>query len=141
MWTKSYSITVPGIKAKQIWDAYTDINGWPRWHDDLEWTELKGSFKKGAIFYIKVKNGPKVRLEITECLPNSSFTDSTNFFLATMSDKKLFEDTKQGVRITNTLIIKGPLSFLWRKLVAEKVAADVPHEIEKLVQLVRESND
>lgn len=46
-----------------------------------------------------------------------------------MYDEHLFEATPNGLKITNTITVKGPLSFLWVKLVASKIAASLPEDV------------
>ena len=38
----------------------------------------------------------------------------------------------QGLRLTVTLKVTGPLGFLWRKLVAEKIEANLPTLLKNL---------
>jgi uncharacterized protein YndB with AHSA1/START domain len=138
MWTKTQSMTFPNITPAQVWAAWSNINDWPLWNHDLEWTKLHGEFKVGSVFYMKIKKGPIVTIEIIECTPNKSFTDCTKFPLAKMYDTHQIEQTHEGLRITSSLKVTGPLGFLWRKLVAEKVAADVPAEMNSLITFIRE---
>jgi hypothetical protein len=39
--------------------------------------------------------------------------------------------------LTVTMSIKGPLSFIWRKLVGEKIVAKLPSQMEALVELAK----
>lgn len=140
MWSKTHSMTVTGITAAQVWTVWSNINDWPLWHDDLEWTKLHGPFAVGSFFQLKIKKGPTVKIEIIESTPNKSFSDCTRFPFAKMYDTHQLEETKEGLCITSTLKVTGPLGFLWRKLVAEKVAADVPEEMANLIKFINETH-
>jgi hypothetical protein len=50
------------------------------------------------------------------------------------------EETPEGLRIMNTLVVTGPLKWLWIKLVAKNVADTAPDETEALVNLARGAN-
>jgi len=56
-----------------------------------------------------------------------------------MYDIHELEDTPEGLRIINTISVTGLLSFLWVKLVAKKVAASIPKQMDALVNLAKSS--
>jgi hypothetical protein len=59
--------------------------------------------------------------------------DVTRFPLAKMYGEHIFEETAEGLKITITMSVKGILSFLWVKLVAQKIVDDLP--IDMLAQV------
>lgn len=81
--------------------------------------------------------GPKVTLTLSEVVPQQKFTDYCQFFGARMYDAHELEETPEGLRIINTITVKGPLSFIWVHLVAKKVAASIPAQTEALVNFAR----
>ncbi len=137
MWSKSYSKRVKGLDAGQIWKVWTDINQWHKWQDDIEYAKLDGEFQKGSIFLFKPKGGPKIKIELTEVKENSVFVDLTRFPLARMYDSHEIIDHGDELEIKTTIRIAGPLSFLWRKVVAEDVANGMEEQTEKLIERVR----
>lgn len=137
MWEKSYSIIEAGLEPSQIWKIWSDINIRPQWDDDTEWAKIEGPFRKDAIFFMKVKKGPKLKMKITECIPNEKFTDTYHFPFARLDGTHQMEKIPNGLRITTTIKMTGPLRWLWRKLVAEKIAATLPHQTELLIKLAR----
>jgi hypothetical protein len=137
MWQKSHVLTVKDVEPEQVWRIWSDISRRIEWDDDTEWAKIDGPFKKGAVFYMKPKGGPKLKMTISECIPNQLFTDTYRFPLARMDGIHHMEKTSSGLRITTTIKISGPLAWLWRKLVAEKVAKTLPHQTQMLVDLAR----
>jgi len=77
---------------------------------------------------------------LTEIVEGHYFTDCTSFFGAKMYDTHAMEETEEGLKLTNTLVVTGPLKWLWIKLVAQNVADTVPEEMENLVKLARGIN-
>jgi len=137
MWTRSFSKVYSGIKKEDIWQLWTDINSWPKWHGDLDYCKLTGKFEVGNHFILKPKGVKPVKIMLTEIEEGRKFSDCTTFFGAKMHDTHSMEDTPEGLCLSNTLVVTGPLKWLWIKLVAQNVADTVPDEMESLVNLAR----
>ena len=137
MWSKSYSKTVRGLDAGQVWKVWADVNQWHTWQEDIEYATLDGEFKDGNVLRFKPKGGPKIKLELTRVKPNSTFVDLTRFPLAKMYDSHELIDRGDALEIKTTISIAGPLSFFWKKLVAEKVADGMKEQTERLIETAR----
>lgn len=137
MWIKTYSKIYPGVRKETVWRLWTDVNNWPQWHGDLDYCKMEGDFVVGNYFILKPKGIKPVKIFLTEIQEGHKFTDYTPFFGAKMYDTHELEETSEGLRLTNTLTLRGPLKFLWIKLVAQNIADTVPQEMEKLVELAR----
>jgi hypothetical protein len=137
MWSKSFSKVYSGVSWQAVWQLWTDINNWPKWHGDLEYCRLEGPFAVGNHFILKPKGVRPVKIVLTEIEAGRKFTDCTIFPGAKMFDTHALEETSQGLKLTNTVVVTGPLKWLWIKLVAQNVANTVPDEMEALVILAR----
>ena len=137
MWTKSYSKKVKGLSKKRVWEVWTDVNQWHSWQDDIEYAKLDAAFEKGGVIHFKPKGGAKFRLDLTEVVPGSVFVDRTNFPLAKMFDEHELIASGDELEIKSTIRVEGPLSFLWRKLVAEDVANGLEQQTDKLIERVK----
>lgn len=137
MWTRTYSKNYKNISKEKIWKLWTDVNNWPKWHGDLDSCTMEGPFVVGNHFMLKPKGVKPVKIILTEIKEGRKFTDCTTFFGAKMIDTHEMEETSDGLCLTNTLVVTGPLKWLWIKLVAQNVADTVPHEMEALVDLAR----
>ncbi|MAZ78055.1 MAG: polyketide cyclase [Legionellaceae bacterium] len=140
MWNKTHSKIYKNVSKEAVWKIWKDINNYANWHDDLDYCQLKGEFAKGNYFLLKPKGGPKVKVWLLDIKENESFLDCTRFFGAKMYDLHSLEDTSEGLKISNTITVKGPLAFLWTKLVAKDVAAHAPQEMDAVVDLARGSH-
>ena len=138
MWTQTYSKTFKSVKKDIIWDLLTNVNHWSQWHDDLDYCHMEGPFVVGKHFMLKPKGMKAVKIVLTE-ITETSFTDCTSFFGAKMYDTHICESVPDGVKLTNTLFVTGPLQWLWVKLVAQNVANTVPLEMEALITLARKN--
>lgn len=140
MWQKTFQKTYSNVNPKAIWQLWTDVNNWPQWHSDLEACHLEGPFEVGNHFYLQPKGVKPVRIILTEIIEGKSFTDRTDFFGAKMYDTHEMGVTEAGVHLTSTITVKGPLAWLWVKLVAQNVAAGVPEEMDAVVKRARGGN-
>jgi hypothetical protein len=140
MWTQSFTKVYPGLRKDEIWRLWTDVNNWSKWHDDLDYCTMAGQFEVGNHFILKPKKASPVKIMLTDVQEERQFTDCTQFWGAKMYDTHIIEETPEGLRLTNTLVVKGPLRWLWVKLVAQNVAKTVPHDMERLVNLVGGNN-
>ncbi|MBV8325238.1 polyketide cyclase [Chryseobacterium sp.] len=130
MWKKSYSVITKEITKEQIWKLTTDIDHWKDWDDSVEYSKLLGEFKIGEYFILKPKGAPKVKIKLIDIIRNQKFTDLTSFPLAKMYGEHLYEETKDGLKITVTMSVKGLLSKVWIKLVADDIVKKLPEDIE-----------
>lgn len=140
MWVKSYNKTYQGVTKEDVWRIWSDVNNWPRWDKELEYCKMDSLFIEGSQFILKPKAGPKVKIIISEVIPNEKFTDYCKFLGATMYDAHELTETSDGLRITNTITVTGPLSFIWVKLVAKNVAHSIPKHMDTLVDMAK-NND
>ena len=138
MWTKSYSKTVENLNGSRVWRIWTDVNQWHTWQDDIEYAKLDGEFKTGNVIRFKPKGGPALKIELTEVKPGSVFVDLTRFPMARMYDSHELIDHGGKLELKSTIRIQGPLSFLWRKLVAENVANGLKEQTDKLIEKSRD---
>ena len=137
MWSRTYSKVFKDVKKETLWGIWTDVNNWATWHGDLDSCHMEGPFAVGNHFMLKPKGAPAVKIELVEVSKGQKFTDCTSFFGAKMYDTHEMEDTKDGLCLSNTLTVTGPLKYLWIFLVARNVAATVPQDMEVLVERAR----
>lgn len=141
MWVKTFSKLYTGIKREHIWQLWTDIENWPKWHGDLDYCKMNGPFAVGNYFMLKPKSMKAVKIDLISVDEGHAFTDCTTFLGAKMYDTHAMQETPEGLLLSNTLVVKGPLKWLWIKLVAQHVADTVAEETESLVALARSINE
>lgn len=135
MWIKTHTTLAKGVTKEQIWAIWSDINHRHLWDLDTEWAELKGPFKKGVVFRFKPKGGPTLSMTITECTPTVSFTDCFKIPFARLYGMHSMREMGDGVEITTSIKVTGLLGFFLRKIIGEKVAAEVPAQTQELINL------
>ena len=138
MWSKSHSIVTKEVTKEQMWKLLSDVNNWHTWDNGVEIASLEGKFEKGNHFMFQPKGGPKLKLGIVEAIENKKFTDLTTFPLAKMYGEHIFEETPSGLKITTTMKVEGLLGFLWRKIIAEKIVAELPNDMNHQIQTAKQ---
>jgi hypothetical protein len=137
MWTQTHSIKVRGVTPQQIWKVWSDISIRHLWDLDTEWAKIEGPFQAGASFQMKVKDGPTIKMQITESIPNVKFTDSCRFPLGKLYGEHWIEPHGDELLLSTTIRIEGILGYFWRKIIGEKVAAGVPEQTQMLIALAK----
>jgi len=137
MWTRSYSKVVNDVSLARLWEVWSDVDLWTEWQDDIDSARLEGPFEDGSIIHFKPKGGPALKLGLQDVRAGSAFTDVTHFPLARMYDAHELVAHDGGVEIRVRMWLQGPLAFLWRRLVAQKVADGLPEQTARLVERAR----
>lgn len=138
MWQQTYTKIFENVCPESIWHVWTDINNWHAWNPGIDYCKLEQPFAVGSYFILKPIGAPAVKLQLVEVEEKHKFTDCTFLFGAKMYGKHELKIESDGLRLTTTMTITGPLSFLWRKLLGEKMAAKIPAQTEALVELAKQ---
>lgn len=137
MWTRTYSKVFQNVEKDRIWHSWQDVENWPQWDKELEYCKMQGSFKNNENFILKPKGGPKVKIILSDIILNKQFTTACKFLGASMIDEHKLEDTPEGLRIIHNITVRGILSLLWVKLVAQDLFNSLPEQMENLVKYSR----
>jgi hypothetical protein len=135
MWTKTFSITTKDITKEQIWKLASNINNWHTLNNGIEYAELHGKFEKGNHYIIRPKNGQNIKVNLLEVTEYKNFLELVKFPLAKMYYNHLIEETPNGLKLTNTITVEGLLSFLWVKLVVQKIADALPADLQEHIKI------
>ena len=131
-WRYAHTITA-SIEPEKIWAAYADVATWPIWDTELETCRLEGPFAVGSRVPLTPKGGREVIGTLTICEPNKRFVDVTKLPLATLTFDHVLEPTPAGLKITHTVVISGPLTFLWRRIIGSKIERHLAAAMQQLV--------
>lgn len=132
-WEATHSITVKDLDRRAVWNAWADVDHWHRWDTDIEYARLDGDLREGQTFTLKPRGGPNVKIMFTRLQPLAGYTDLVKFPLARMTGIHDMAETPEGVRLTVTIRVEGPLAWLWRRIVAQGVADEAPAQLRALV--------
>jgi hypothetical protein len=134
MWQSTHEMTFQNLDKNAVWSLMADVNHWHEWDHDIEYAKLKGDFVAGTDFTLKPKGGPRVNIGLLRVEPLKGYTDVTKFPFARMYGIHDMIETPQGLKFTITIKIEGPLWWLWKKLVAEKIASEAGTQMKSLAE-------
>lgn len=139
MIVREYTIITKEISQKEIWDLITDVNNWKSWDKEVVDSYIEGKFQAGKSFMLHPKGAGKVNVFIEEVISNSYYKDVTKFPLAQLFDEHSYENTKDGLKITIKLTMKGFLSPLWYALVMKDMSKQLSGDIAKQINVIKEA--
>jgi hypothetical protein len=114
MWSTSSTLDAPGLTAADVWSrAYADASAWPAWNDALATSSLDEPFQVGSRARVRFRTGLRLRFTLTEVEAERVFTDESRLPGARMGHRHELQPTPDGVRLVNTIYIRGPLARLW----------------------------
>ncbi|WP_375655333.1 hypothetical protein [Bartonella sp. AA83SXKL] len=123
-WIYSEEISTEA-SAEQIWAIWEDVASWPCWDSELEWVELFGAFKVGAVGQMKPKKGPTVTFTLDKVIKNVCFSDYAKLPFTRMSfNHEYICSTKTGSsnnKIRHTVIMSGLLAPLFGMIIGSKI--------------------
>ena len=137
---KKFSEVYTNVQKEQVWKVWADVESWPKWDKQLQYCTMQEAFSQGSQFILKPVGGPKVKIMLSEIVCNEKFTDYCKFFGATMMNTHELVKELNGLRITHTVTVTGPLTYVWVKLIAKNVANSIPIQTNNLVNYTRSIN-
>ena len=138
MWQVTHSATFEGLRKDAVWAAWSDVDRWHEWDPDLDFAHAPDGFNPGTRFVLKPKGGPKVNIRLLRAEPLRGYTDLTVFPLARMYGIHDMVETSDGLTLSITIRVEGPLTRLWKTLVAQKVADEAPAQLRSLANWARQ---
>lgn len=138
MWIAEAS-AVTTASPDAIWALYEQVRSWKEWDQEVEWSRLDGPFEVGSAGVLKPKGGPASRFRLTGVERGRRFSDITRLPLATLAFEHTLTPTEGGTRIHHQVTIRGPLAFLFSRVIGRKIAAGLPHAVGALAQAAARS--
>ncbi|HKG44776.1 MAG TPA: hypothetical protein VKB10_11100 [Gaiellaceae bacterium] len=133
MWSTSSTYDAFGTTAAAVWSkAYTDASAWPRWNDALAAASLDEPFAVGSRARVRFRTGLRLRFALVEVEPERVFTDESRLPGARMGHRHELQllpaqhGEPGGVRLVNTIYIRGPLARLWAPILGPQAKRGLP---------------
>jgi len=127
MWSTSSTFDAPGLTAAEVWSrAYADASAWPVWNDALASASLDEPFQIGSRARVRFRTGLRLRFMLTEVEPERVFTDESRLPGARIGHRHELQPTADGVRLVNTIYIRGPLARLWAPILGAQAKNGLP---------------
>lgn len=138
MWTIEVSRKTTA-KKEIIWKIWEDVPNWNIWDSEVETAELFGQFQKGTKGILKPKGAPKTKFRIIEFTKLKSFTNRSFLPFCKIDFIHLITEKKGGLDITHKVIMTGFMTFLFSKVIGNKIKGGLPIAVERLIELAEKS--
>lgn len=119
----------------QLWKVYQDVSNWKTWDHEIEASFLNGEFKVGSQGMLKPKGGPKTWFRLMEVKEKELFSDLTNLPLCKLEFRHELIPTDSGTKFVHTVTFSGPLSFLFSRVIGNKIREELPGAMKNLARL------
>jgi hypothetical protein len=130
---------VTSASKESIWALWANVGDWPVWDKELEWVTIDGAFKGGQTGKIKPKGAPGSRYVITDCVPFQRFSSQSKLPFATLFFDHIITPNNEGISVTHTIAIAGPLSGLFKRLLGKNLKNGLIAALPQLIGLAEKS--
>ena len=136
MWRKEVSIATKKTK-EEVWKLWSNVSDWNLWDEQVIESKIDGAFIINQKGYIKPKSGPKSTFEIIELTKGKSFTNRSKLPLGKIDFVHEIKKSLNGeLIITHRIEISGVLTFLFSKVIGNKLIKELPKALNNLVNLI-----
>ena len=134
MWHVEESVETTA-SPEAIWRCWTDVNGWPRWVPDFEWTRLVGPFEVGATIENKARGLPVAKVRIAIVRVGTFFRTESRLLGMHLVFDHWIEATPTATRIRTRMNFGGPVAALLRLVRGRAIARSTRDSLQKLADL------
>jgi len=131
---RGYEVSrVSSASPEAVWAAWTDVAGWAD-SDHIESAEIDGPFRPGAVIRSKAKGLPASKITVTRADRPELWADEARSPGVRMTFDHVIEPVDGGTRLTERVVMRGPLAFVVAPLLRRRLealfAASVAHVAE-----------
>jgi hypothetical protein len=119
---------------EQVWALWADVEHWHEWDHEVLSSSINGAFAVGATGVLKPKGGPSVRFSLTEVNPMAGFSNVASLPLTKLEFHHRVVPHGDGSRIEHTVVLRGLLTFFFRRVLGVKIARSLPDVVASLAQ-------
>lgn len=138
MWTKKVTIKT-NASREQIWSLWSNVEEWNKW-DDVEFSKINGKFEIGTYGILKPVKGPKSKFKLISVNKFNGFTARSILPLTKMDFIHEMNEKNGELFVTHGVEIKGLLTFLFSKVIGEKLIQELPKAMENLSKMAEKNS-
>lgn len=134
VWSASHTQTTTA-SPKALWQHYTTVANWPKEDTSLATAKLEGDFAVGSKIVMKPKGAPKSSVTITKVVPMRFYSTQGSIPLGKLLFTHEITQSGKTTSFTHTITITGPLRKLFVKMVAQKLANNLPAKMANIAKI------
>ena len=121
--------------VEDIWKLLSEVNSWPTWDHDLEYSSIDGPFQSGTTGKLKFKSGPLLQTKLIKVEPMKSFTQEAKIALSRVIMSHYVTEHYSKTTVTFQTEICGPMAFIWALLIGRSIKKKIPIEMSAMVKI------
>ncbi len=134
MWYREVTIKTNATR-EQIWNLWVDVENWKKWDNEVEFSQLNGNFEKGTYGILKTYKSPKAKFQIVLAKELEEFTTRSFLPLTQMDFIHKINEKDGEIYITHGVKISGLLTFLFSRIIGQKILKELPKTMENLSKM------
>ena len=134
MWHAEHTLETT-TEPEAIWRRWSDVDAWPDWDEDLEWSRLLGPLAVGSSGRLKRKGDLPHRFTVVEVQEGRGFTCLGQKLLTRLRLVHNVEPSQLGSRVTHRIEIQGPMAWWLRLTLARRVRQTLAPSVRKLARI------
>ncbi len=138
MWNKEVTIKT-NASREQIWNVWIDVNNWRKWDKEIKSSYIDGEFKVGTYGALKPIKGAQSKFKIVSSTKRDEFTIQSSLPFAKMNFIHKITEKNGELFITHRIEITGLLSFLFSRIVGEKLVKGLLNAMNNLSHLAEKA--
>lgn len=136
MWKKEITIEIQASK-EEIWKIWSDVKNWNKWDSEVQWSILEGKFEMGTKGILKPTKGPKTKFIILTANYPIEFTSRSYLPFSKMDFTHKLAEVNGKLLITHGVEISGITTFIFSKIIGNKIVSELPKAMKNLSSLVQ----
>ncbi|MBI4396999.1 MAG: SRPBCC family protein [Elusimicrobia bacterium] len=117
---------------EKVFRIYENVKGWKDWDKGLKDSRLEGALEAGVRGTVVPAGGPAIQLEIIEVIKDQSFSDVSRLPLCLLRFDHSLKRAGPSTEITHKVTFTGPLSFLFGRIIGNKMRKSLPETMAGL---------
>lgn len=138
-WTVTEKVNTKASK-EEIWAIWQDVQNWPKWDADLEWSTIEGPFEEGSKGQLKPRGWPVTAFMITKLSCENSFETETCMPFTKVIFEHQIKQVDGKNQIIHTASAKGLLAPILKLTLGRKLKREFIHSLKQLAKLAEERN-
>lgn len=121
---------------EQVWAHYADVSSWKLWDVEVKDVYLDKGLTLHSKGFLQARNGPKAKIQIVECEPNSLFTVESKLPFCVMNFQHYIVKNNKTVEVEHSVIFSGLLAPLFSLLIGSRIYKSLPNTLDGLKKAV-----
>jgi hypothetical protein len=118
----------------QIWKIWEDVENWKSWDQEIELSQIDGSFQAGTTGSTKFVGTPLFKTLLTQVEPHKLVVQEAYLSFAKVVSYQSMRQVDGKTEMTFQVEIRGPLSLFYACILGRFIKKKIPTEMEEMLK-------